>query len=98
MDGAIFALYVEVGRSEGLSESDFGKKLWDVTYTLGSLTESCPKDVSAGRIAVSSHCLLIPILVFQLLGLDEGAAGYATDEVTAADDVVAACRGSSLLC
>ena len=62
------------------------------------MAESFPKEVSAGRIDVSSHCLLNFILEFQLLGVDEGAAGYATEEVAAPDDVVTACRGSSLPC
>lgn len=68
------------------------------TYSLGLLAESFPIVVSAGRIDVSSHCLVKFALAFQFPGVDEGAAGYATDEVAAADDVVAACRGSSLLC
>lgn len=68
------------------------------TYSLGLLAESFPIVVSAGRIDVSSHCLVKLALAFQFPGVDEGAAGYATDEVAAADDVVAACRGSSLLC
>ena len=70
-------------------------------YILGPLTESFPKDGSGGKIDVSSHCLLKFALAFQLLGVDEGAAGYVTDEVAAADDVddvAAACRGSSLPC
>ena len=65
---------------------------------LGPLTESVPKDASGGRIDVSSHCLLKLALPFQLLGVDEGAAGYATDEVADTYDVAAACRGSSLPC
>lgn len=68
------------------------------TYILGPLTESFPKDGSGGKIDVSSHCLLKFALAFQLLGVDEGAAGYVTDEVAAADDVAAACRGPSLPC
>lgn len=45
------------------------------TYILGPLTESFPKDGSGGNIDVSSHCLLKFALAFQLLGVDEGAAG-----------------------
>ena len=55
-------------------------------------------EVSGGRIDVSSHCLLNSVLEFQLLGVDEGAAGYATEELAAPDDVATACRGSSLRC
>ena len=68
------------------------------TYILRPLTESFPKDGSGGKIDVSSHCLRKFALAFQLLGVDEGAAGYITNEVAAADDVAAACRGSSLPC
>ena len=49
-------------------------------------------------MVVSSHCWLKVLLEFQLLGVDDGAAGYAIDEVGATVDVVKACRGSSLLC
>ena len=45
---------------------------------------------------VSSHCWLKLLLAFQLLGVDDGAAGYAIEEVAAPVDVAAACRGSSL--
>ena len=68
------------------------------THIFGPLPESFPKDGSGGKIDVSSHCLLKLALAFQLLGVDEGAAGYATDEVAATDDVAAACLGSSLPC
>lgn len=74
------------------------KSLEIATYSFGLLAESFPRVVSAGRIDVSSHCLVKSALAFQFPGVEEGAAGYATDEVAAADDVVAACRGSSLLC
>ena len=67
------------------------------TYSFGLLTERCPKEVSAGRIDVSSHCLLKLALAFQLLGVDEGAEGYSIDEAAATVDVAAACRDSSLL-
>lgn len=67
------------------------------TYILGPLTESF-KDGSGGKIDLSSHCPLKGALAFQLLGVDEGAAGYDTDEVAATDDVAAAWRDSSLPC
>ena len=47
---------------------------------------------------MSSHALLKPKLVFQLVGVDAGAGGYATEEVAATDEVTAAWRGSSLPC
>ncbi len=68
------------------------------TYILGPLTDTFPKDGSSGKIDASSHVLLKLELAFQLLGVFEGAGGYATDEVAAADDVAAACRASSLPC
>ena len=37
-------------------------------------------------------------LALKLLGVEEGAAGYAMDEVAAALDVADACRGRSGLC
>ena len=69
-----------------------------IAYIFGLLAESVPKEVSAGRIDVSSHCLLKLALAFQLLGVFEGAEGYATEEVAATDDVAAACRDSSPRC
>lgn len=62
------------------------------------MAESFPKEVSAGRIDVSSHSWPNTVLAFHLLGVDEGAAGYATEEVAAADDVATACRDSNLPC
>lgn len=94
----VFAFDLEVRRSKTLSESNPGKKFWSFTYSFGLLRERCPKDVSAGRIDVSSHCLLKLALAFQLLGVDEGAEGYSIDEAATADGVAAACRDSSLLC
>ena len=96
MDGAVFTFYLEVRWSKKLSERDFFKRRSDGTHILESLAESCPKDVSAGRIDVSSHCLLKDALAFQLLGVVEGAGGYNTDEVAATDDVAATCRGCNL--
>ena len=69
-----------------------------MTNVLGPLTESFPKDGSGGKIDVSCHCLLKDAFALKLLGVDEGAAGYAIDEVAAALDVAAACRGMSGVC
>ncbi len=100
MDGAVFALYIETdGRSYRPSEQKFVSISCKYkTYILGPLTDTFPKDGSRGKIDASSHVLLKLELAFQLLGVDEGAGGYATDEVAAADDVAAACRASSLPC
>lgn len=100
LNGAILALYLEIdGRSDRLSDrSSYHILLQNETYILGPLTDSVPKDGSGGKIDTSSHVLLKLSLAFQLLGVDEGAGGYATDEVAATDDVTAACRGSSLPC
>ena len=54
--------------------------------------------MSGGRIDVSSQVRLKSALAFQLLGVDDGAAGYATEDVAAADDVATTCRVSNLLC
>ena len=77
---------------------DLLEKILESTHTFGLLIESFPKEVSGGRIVVSSHVRLKPALAFQLLGVDDGAAGYATEDVAATDDVAAACRVSNLLC
>lgn len=89
---------MEAEWSKKTSECDIGKEFCNLTHTLGLLTESVPQEGSGGRIEASSHCLFIFALAVKLLGVDEGAAGYATDEVAATDDVAAACRGSSLPC
>ena len=57
--------------------------------------------MSAGNIDVSSHCRVKFAVAFQFGGVEEGAAGYSTDEAAGAavtDDVAAACRGSSPVC
>ena len=69
-----------------------------VTNILGPRTGSFPKDGSGGKIDVSSHCLVKLALPLKFLGVDEGAAGYATDEVAATVDVAAARLGISGLC
>ena len=47
---------------------------------------------------MSSHCWLKCALALKFLGVDEGAEGYAIDEVAATVEVAAACRGISGLC
>ena len=97
MNGAVLAFEIEADWSEKSSENGSSSEVWESTDIFGPLTESF-KDVSGGRMDVSSHCLLNSVLEFQLLGVDEGAGGYATEEVAASDDVATACRASSLRC
>ena len=98
LSGAVFTFDIKPRRSEeAVSRLILDRSFEVLTYSFGLLTESFPNEVSGGRIAVSSHCWLKLLLEFQLLGVDDGAAGYTIDEVAAPVDVAAACRGSSLL-
>lgn len=96
---AVFAFDVESGRSNGAVRRQIhSDTLCGLTHILGPLMESCPKDESAGNMDVSSHCLVKFALALKFVGVDDGAAGYITDVVAVADDVVATCRGCSLPC
>ncbi len=61
-------------------------------YNFGPVTDTVPNEVSGGRIAVLSHCLLMFSVTLKLDGVVVGAAGNTTELDVAAG---ATCRGRS---
>ncbi len=74
------------------------------TYNIGPVSESCPRDVSGGRMAVLSHWWLMLPETLKLVGVDVGAAGKVTAvgiivaELAVPDDAAACSRRRIRLC